>query len=59
MRTLTFTSRTAARAYPLGKLIDNGPDAPKTARWARGIPCLSGSARQRRKTLRAMLRKVS
>jgi hypothetical protein len=59
MRQITFTTRTAARAYPLGKLIDNGPEAPKEARWGRGIPGLSGSASQRRKAIRAMLRKAS
>ena len=59
MRVITFTSRNAARAFPLGKLIDNGPEAPKAARWGRGIPGLSGSAQQRRKALRQLLRNAS
>jgi hypothetical protein len=51
-------SRDKARAILVGRFVDNGPDAPKGKRFARHVP-IGGSAHQRRKALRSMLRQVN
>lgn len=53
---LYFASRNAARALSAGKLVDNGPDAPKGERYGRAFAGIGGNSRQRRQSLRAILR---
>lgn len=50
-----FASRTAARSVTFGKLVDNGPDAPKGQRYGRKLSGISGNSRQRRRAVRAIL----
>lgn len=58
MTNIYFATRDAARAMKIGRYVDHGTTAPKGKRHACAIP-LAGNARQRRKSLRAMLRQVS
>jgi hypothetical protein len=39
-------------------MVDAGKDAPKGERFARVVPCVSGNARQRRQTLRRLMRQA-
>jgi hypothetical protein len=50
-----FATRDKARSATFGKMVDNGPDAPKGRRFARDISNVSGNAAQRRKTIRAVV----
>lgn len=50
-----YASRVAARAVNIGALVDNGPSAPKGKRYGRKLSAISGNARQRRRSLRAIL----
>lgn len=54
-----FSSRDKARLATFGKLVDNGPDAPKGKRFARKISGITGNAAQRRIQRRATLRAVA
>jgi hypothetical protein len=56
MRHIFFPTREAARACPVGKYADMGKEAPKGERHARAVPGVSGNARQRRQSLRRVIR---
>lgn len=51
-----FKSRDAARQATFGKMIDNGPDAPKGQRYARRLTGISGNSKQRKQQTKRILR---
>ena len=51
-----FTSRDKARAATVGRMVDNGPDAPKGKRYARKLSGISGNSRQRKQAGKRAIR---